>query len=319
VNTIITTKYSNYTENAILLDEPKHATKKLHNNNYIIKLQQVGLYQRADKVLHCSCQLIFSLQEHIMTLERRKRLKRADFCKDRFCSYCNWRRALNISSQLQEALEAIKTDKQIEILFLTLTVQNPPVHKLKETVQRMNKAFRRLTQQKPFKRAILGWFRALEILGDKTQDGEVHPHFHCLLIVNRSYFTSRDYIKQSEWTEMWKKALKVDYTPIVNIKRIKPKNNRTTDTRSAAKETAKYSVKHTELTKRTDDDFYTILQQTTNMRFYASGGILKEYLNLQKAEDQLIDSEQKEPFWYEIAELIYSWTNGDYRLKTTVE
>jgi len=315
VTKIIIKKYSNNPENEALhhiLDESRHAFHKLQNNDYIIKLQKIGLYQRAEKVQNCGSQVVFSLQENIQTSEQRKRLKHADFCKDRFCSTCNWRRSLNLSEQIQEAIGSIKAEKDVEILMLTLTVPNPPTHKLKETVQRMNKAFRRLTQQKPFKRTVLGWFRALEIFGDNTPHGEVHPHFHCLLIVNKSYFTSRDYIKRDKWLEMWQKAYKDQTITQVDIRKIKPKRKRLTDIYSATKEVAKYAVKHTELVKRTDNDFVMILQQCTNMRFYASGGILK--LNLKKAEEDLINKKENDPFWYEIAILIYQWMNGDYRL-----
>ena len=39
-----------------------------------------------------------------------------------------------------------------------------------------------------------------------------HPHYHALLLVKPSYFT-KNYIKQSEWVEMWQKALRADYAP----------------------------------------------------------------------------------------------------------
>ena len=47
-----------------------------------------------------------------------------------------------------------------------------------------------------------------------------HPHYHALLLVKPSYFT-KNYIKQSEWVEMWQKALRADYAPSVNVKTVK--------------------------------------------------------------------------------------------------
>lgn len=46
--------------------------------------------------------------------------------------------------------------------------------------------------------------------------GTYHPHFHILLAVPTNYF-SKNYIKQSEWTDMWQRAMKLDYTPIVHV------------------------------------------------------------------------------------------------------
>jgi len=307
---IIATSNQNAAET---LNETQHARHKLLNNDYTMKLYKCGLNKQAEKVLNCGSQIVFSLQENILSSEQRKRLKYADFCKDRFCSTCAWRRALNLSEQIQEALTNIKQQQEVEILMLTLTVPNPPTSELRKTIQRMNKAFNNLKRQKPFKRAVAGWFRALEILGSKTKDGEVHPHFHCLLIVSKSYFTSRDYIKRDDWLKMWKKAYKDESITQVDIRKIKPKNSNKSDIRSATKEVAKYTAKLTDLTKRSDSDFITILQQTARLRFYAAGGILK--INLKKAEEDLINKKQNDPLWYEIAILIYSWIDGDYRLK----
>ena len=47
-----------------------------------------------------------------------------------------------------------------------------------------------------------------------------HPHFHALLLVKPSYF-AKGYIKQSDWVEMWAKALRADYLPSVNVKAVK--------------------------------------------------------------------------------------------------
>ena len=315
MSSVVESITSEYTKNAEKprLNEPKHATKKLINNNYIIKLQKCGFNKIAEEVLHCGDYLTFSLQEHIMTSEQRRRLKRANMCKNRFCSYCNWRRSLNLTDELRRALEHIKKQRQIEILFLTLTAKNEPIERLRETIKYMNNAFHKMQRTKRFKSSILGYIKAIEVLGSKTPSGQSHVHFHCLLVVPSYYFKTKYYIKHSEWVEMWQKALRVDYTPIVDVRRIKAKGNWSAE-KSASKETIKYSIKHTDLTSRTDEDFTHIINQTKGMRFISTGGILKEMINLQRIEDAKIKQEP-DPYWYEIAEEIYQWMNGDYRLK----
>ena len=49
----------------------------------------------------------------------------------------------------------------------------------------------------------------------------VHPHFHAMLLVKSTYF-NRDYINQVEWTDMWIKAMRLDYYPQVDIRAVKP-------------------------------------------------------------------------------------------------
>lgn len=226
---------------------------------------------------------------------------------------------MNISRELLEAFEAIEASQSVSYLFLTLTIQNPLTSDLKATVAHLNKSFERMSKTKQYKKSILGHFKALEIVGDETPDGEVHPHFHILMIVNQSYY-NHNYISQATWTEMWKKALRVDYTPIVHVQKIKPKKKKDgtifTALQSAVFEVAKYSVKHSILTDKNDDEFTQIITQTKGMRFFATGGLLKENINLIKCDDELINfREETEALWLEIAELIYQWKNGNYRLK----
>jgi hypothetical protein len=180
----------------------------------------------------------------------------------------------------------------------------------------MNKSFKKMSETKPFKNAVLGYFKSIEILGDKTPKGQAHPHFHILLVVDSKYFSSRYYLNKAQWTEMWKKALRVEYTPVVYVSRIKSKNENFNDIDSAIIETVKYSVKHSDLVRRCNTDFYYLYTQTKSMRFISAGGILKEHLNLIKIDEDLINlKKENEALWIEICRLIYSWQNGDYQLK----
>ena len=180
----------------------------------------------------------------------------------------------------------------------------------------MNKSFKDMVKTKAFNNAVLGYFKSIEILGDKTPKGQAHPHFHILLVVDSKYFSSRNYLNKAEWTEMWRKALRVDYTPVVDVRRIKSKNENFSDIDSAIIETVKYSVKHSDLCKRTNEDFYYLYTQTKNLRFISAGGILKEHLNLIKIDEDLINlKKENEALWIEICRLIYTWQNGDYQLK----
>ena len=311
----------NYTKNTSVLQEQKFQDHKLLNNDMILKLQTTRFKKESELVKRCSSYLTFSNQQHQQTKDKRIKLKKADFCKFRFCSTCNWRRNMNINRELLEAFEAIEATRSVSYLFLTLTIKNVETSALKATIKHLNKSFQRLIQTKAYKDTILGHFKALEIVGDKTPAGEVHPHFHLILIVSNSYFRSPKYLRTEQWAEMWKKALRVDYTPVVDVRRIKAKRTKSgkklTALQSAVFEVAKYSVKHTELTKKSDDEFSIIINQTKGMRFFSTGGILKEKINLLKCDDELINfKKETESLWIEIEELIYEWKNGNYHLKT---
>ena len=36
-----------------------------------------------------------------------------------------------------------------------------------------------------------------------------HPHFHVLIVADKSYFKSRKYLKHEEWQELWAKAMRI--------------------------------------------------------------------------------------------------------------
>jgi len=227
---------------------------------------------------------------------------------------------MNINRELLEAFQAIEDTRSVLYLFLTLTIKNPQTSELKATIKLMNEAFKRMSKTKAYKDTILGHFKALEIVGDKTPAGEVHPHFHIILIVSSSYFQGKTYLSQAKWIDMWQKALRVDYRPVVDVRRIKAKKTKNgkilSALQSAVFEVAKYSVKHTILTEKSDTEFSQIMNQTKGMRFFATGGLLKQMINLQKCDEELINfKEQIEAEWREIEELLYEWKQGNYYLK----
>ncbi|MEC1385604.1 protein rep, partial [Bacillus velezensis] len=137
------------------------------------------------------------------------------------------------------------------------------------------------------------------------EEDTYHPHFHVLFPVKKSYFTGKNYIKQTDWTSLWKRAMKLDYTPIVDIRRVKGKANIDaeqieSDVREAMMEhkavleISKYPVKDTDVmrgSKVTEDNLNTVFyldDALSARRLIGYGGILKEIhkeLNLGDAED----------------------------------
>ena len=179
-------------------------------------------------------------------------------------------------------------------VFLTLTVKNPPVTELRDTLKAMNSAWQRLAQTKRFKGVVKGFIRTTEVTRGKDGDMMAHPHFHALLLVQSNYFTT-NYIKQNDWVEMWQKALRVDYAPSVNVKAVKPpKKGEKDNLDKAICETLKYSVKPSDIAKDNDggDWLHEMTKQTLNMRFIATGGILKGVL---KPDEQVTQQEMLTP------------------------
>lgn len=207
------------------------------------------------------------------------RLKSCFFCRVRNCSVCQWRRSLMWKARLGQALPAIERDyPKARWLHLTLTVRNCPVTDLRATLKSMNVAWKRLTLVKKF--PAIGYSKSLEVT--RGEDGSAHPHFHILLMVLPNYFGG-NYIKQDKWIEMWKKAMRIDYDPDVDIRAVKTTSDR--ELADVIKEVAKYTVKGDDLV----EDREWLLEYTKQVhktRAIALGGILKEYLSEQEATNE---------------------------------
>lgn len=298
-----------------VLNDEKYRDKKAMSIKLAKKLDRLNFVKESISVEECGNYLLFSKEKNIETNETKRKLKKANFCKFRHCPICNWKRNINIHKSLLEAFKKIEADRKVEYLLLTLTIRNPETNDLKKSVKYMNDSLLKMKKYTAFKRVVLGYFKSLEILGKKTEKNQVHPHFHIILVVSSSYFKGNRYLSQKKWTEMWQKALKVGYTPLVNVKSIRPKNKKLQSVQSAVLEVAKYSVKHTDLLELDDEDFSSIIQQTKRMRFYSTSGILKEMMNLEKIEKkELVFSDDIEELWIEIEEELFQWYENEYIL-----
>ena len=191
--------------------------------------------------------------------------------------------------QLPNIQERFPTHRWV---FLTLTVKNPPVTELRDTLKHMNDSWKRLIETKRFKSGVAGFLRTTEVTRGNDGDMMAHPHFHALLLVKPSYFKGQGYIKQGDWVEMWSKALRADYLPSVNVKAVKAtldeKGRKQLD--KVICETLKYSVKPSDLALERDKGawLHEMTKQVHKMRFIATGGVLKGIL---KPEDEITTEE----------------------------
>ena len=76
----------------------------------------------------------------------------ANFCKNRFCPTCQWRRSVKLFRQNYECFEWIKEKYPgCRFVFLTLTVRNVPIDSLASRLSDMSDAWHRFTMRRDFK------------------------------------------------------------------------------------------------------------------------------------------------------------------------
>lgn len=205
-------------------------------------------------------------------------------------------------------------------LFLTLTVPNCPVNELRSTLQDMNKAWQRLIKRKEFK-PVLGFIRTTEVTAEDEKkygrSGYAHPHFHALLLVPSWYFSGAAYVKRDRWLELWRSCMRDDGIMSVDVRAVKSldKDDPKTGLQRAAAETLKYSVKPDDMINN-PDWFLTMTEQVHQLRFMATGGVLKDVLRQEEETDKdliLGDDVAEQPD--DGARLAFSYRPSDRRYR----
>ena len=146
-----------------------------------------------------------------------------------------------------------------------------------DKVKRERRAYRSLD-------SVLGWIRATEIT--QGADGSAHPHFHSLLALHPNYFKGHRHINQASWREAWRKALRVDYSPVVDVRKVRGA------TEGAIAEVLKYATKPVTLTDA--DWLLALTRQLRRRRLVAADGVLREALRPEdesQEEPALLDSD----------------------------
>ena len=250
--------------------------------------------------------------------EGKRRLKSANFCRVRVCPMCNWRRSLKLFSQVSAVADAILAEKKARFIFVTLTIENVRGEVLRDTIDQLNKAFKYITDKhqtfapaKKLKENLLGYMKAEEITYNADRD-DFHPHIHAILEVRPSYFDS-GYIKQKDWTALWRSALGVDYDPLVDVRNIKG------GTAKAVAEVAKYPVKMDSILTIADKDkaakaLTHLYAAIFRRRLVTFGGDFREYrrrLQLDDVENgDLTHVETEEKTFNAVAQVLFKWRVG---------
>lgn len=256
------------------------------------------------------------------------KLHLAHFCRVRTCPTCQWRRSLMWRARFFRAIpKVVEAFPDARFVLLTLTQRNCELTDLRTTLQAMNKAWERLSQRKQF--TPIGWVKSVEVTAVwDCYDGsnlvgrhgstwvhkwqathrrklrleitsEAHPHFHVLLMVKPSYF-KHDYLSQAKWTELWAKSLRIDYTPIVDVRTVKSRPGHEGELGGGMAvgvlETLKYGVKESDLIA--DRSWLIELtKQLHKTRAVAVGGVLKDFIRDEEPEDLIHtdDSDSVDP------------------------
>ena len=264
MNFSIKNKKLQLTENKSLEESlTKPTQKKMMMNDFINFMEDKPL--KLDRLKECGNFIKFQSSED----KTKFMLSGGNFCNNRFCPFCSWLKAKRTAFELLELIKVVEYKEKFAFLFITLTAPNVPKEKLREEIEEFNVSFKRLFQTKEFKVFNKGFIRKLEITYNEERD-DYHPHFHLVVAVNKSYFTSRNYMSKKRLLELWQRAKRDTSITQVDIKPCRM------DTVKQVMELATYSAKQGDLYKSKEifDGFYEGLFRK---KLLVYNGIFKEY------------------------------------------
>lgn len=270
---------------------------KYINTKIVAALNQLHQNELATTIYQCGTWAEISIDS-----KNREHITRANFCRQRLCQVCAWRRSARFFAEMLPVLHAVKS-RGYKFIFVTLTVKNCTSDDAPAAVDTLLRAWDRLLKRRQYKTAWQGFIRSVEVTYN-TKSNSYHPHIHAMIAVKPSYGSKNDksYISQSQIVTDWQTALNVDYKPIVWVQSVRDKKNSNKDnTIGGALETMKYAFKVSFKTISTDT-VATIQMALRQRRLISFGGIIaKVRKEIAEQEDQLTDT----PVDDEIAKVLY--------------
>jgi len=245
------------------------------------KMISAGYKARGWAILKCGNRMAVEVCENC----GRHNVRSTNLCRDKLCPVCRWRLSLRRYAEMVQTCDIMRASApDLRYKFMTLTVKNCAPEDLDSTLRAMASAWNRITQRKFFKQAVEGTARSVEITYNK-KTGEVHPHYHVIIALHPTC-TAAETEGLRNLSQMWQRALKVTYGPIVDVRDIEDKG--ITDISAAVCETFKYAVKDKTLEDMPLKAFSAMVAGINGKRMTSFSGIFKRtrtYLGFNDADE----------------------------------
>lgn len=241
----------------------------------------------------------------------------ANFCKNKLCPLCQWRLSRKTFGKLAK-MQAIveERNEKCDYIFVTLTLRN--MEHLYDGVNAIIKAFYRFSNDRTFKSIHNGFTRTMEVTYS-SKNNTWHPHIHMIVAVKEDYFQKR-YLRRATWARLWQRALRVNYIPQVDVRKITEdsiseedkKKIKTTSRVKAVAEIAKYAVKPFDLKEARADEteLYTeLLEATYHRRLRSFAGVYKEAAKIVGLTE---DENLTDDVLFSTNDFQYVYKNGEY-------
>lgn len=219
--------------------------KELSDEKKEISPLKERFYKRYNNILQCATFLEFRTDSDY----KEKKLVNANFCKNRLCPMCTWRRSLKIYSSTQKIMSYLGSDYNFD--FVTLTIRNVKGEFLRKCIKELSHSFIKMCKRKEICKCVKGYYKAVEVTLNKDYGsywyGTYHPHIHVILAYNKI----DKKLDEEEIKKLWKECAKLTYNPQVKVETILEKRNKSID--DIVSEISKYAVKDNDVIIKNED------------------------------------------------------------------
>lgn len=248
------------------------------------RIQKSRLLGKAGRVHNCGTYLEFWLNEK----RNWQKLVRANYCRDRLCPTCAWRRSVKNYIEDMKCFERLQGGRY---LLLTLTAKNIGGEALPNEITNYINSWNCMAKDKAIRKYLMGTVRALEVTYNRSRD-DYHPHLHILLHVKDNYF-SRGYLSQEKWRKMWEEYAGLDYYSQVDIRAVKM--NKGVPLPSVLAEISKYCVKFSDLSDLDENTYTKVIgvldKALSGRRLISYTGTIRSMRKKLKMTDDIKDCE----------------------------
>lgn len=224
--------------------------------------------RRAERMRMCGTQVCAALggdRVHVI---------RANWCRDRLCPLCAWRRSRRNAAILRRAIARCVRDRPSgRWIMITLTIPSLQACDLSHGLTCLTRGWDILRHRRAWQRAIIGAARSIEITRS-TRTGLYHPHLHAIIEVPAEYYTDA-YIPHSLLLDWWIDAQEAITSIRRTDLRVHIQAIDTPTARGPAEEASKYVVKGSDLLVCPDDDLDEIAAAVHGRRLVAYTGTIR--------------------------------------------
>lgn len=231
------------------------------------KFAQVGLTKDAELLSGCA-----TFVAHKMLINGRQVLHRSNFCKSKFCPVCNEIRKNKHKIYVRNILDGLNIENN-DSYHLMLTLKNCGINNVKNTIKKIKSAWVKMVRTVEIKNKMTTYIYYIHIKYNK-ESNSYNVHMHIIVIYSDSVKNLDVDEEKYKWSQALKKAAKINYDPVVEMRKIADKED--------IVKVAGYCAKGIDVTNIPTEDLKKFKKQVDRVRLLQPAQKLNKLFNKQK-------------------------------------